>query len=235
MFCQVLTGKQPFPNMRPPELAYHVSSGLRPDKPADAEAIGISKSLWELIQKCWFGDKTRRPQIQEVVAGVGNAADNWHTDMPPSGAEHQEDTVQEDSDELEHGKFLLFSVGPPFLRPAVQLGYSRLIRATGQLPTRVPALCSLVMYTLSWLNKMGRKPPKSAQSPCTNTWTRITVHHLVGFLHRNAKDSGPSSRRSLGSNRSTEHFRRYLWSGMRATCTLCDFPVILSSFWSARS
>ena len=118
-FRQVLTGKQPFPNMRPPELAYHVSSGLRPDKPEDAKAIGISDSLWELIQKCWLGDKTRRPQIQEVMAGVGNAADKWHTDMPPSGAEHREEAVEEDSDELEHGKFSLFPVRLFFLRPSV--------------------------------------------------------------------------------------------------------------------
>jgi len=215
MFRQVLSGKQPFPNMRPPELAYHVSSGLRPDKPADAEAIGISDPLWELIQKCWYGDKTRRPQIQEVVLGVGKAADSWHTEMPPSGAEHREDAAEEDSDELEHGKFSSLPVRPSFLRPSVQLGYSGLTRATGQLSTREPVVCSSTMYTWPPLNQMGRKPMKSIQSSCTNTWTRITARRLVAFLHGNARDLGLSSRRSLGSNRSTEHLPYYLRWGTR--------------------
>jgi len=73
---QVLTGEAPFREFKPLELAYHVSHGARPEKPANAKAIGVSDSLWELIQKCWGDDRTRRPQIQEVVAGVGDAAAN---------------------------------------------------------------------------------------------------------------------------------------------------------------
>ena len=104
--CQVLTGEQPFRDIKPREVAYHVATGVRPGKPVDAETIGISDSLWKLIQKCWDGEKTRRPQIQEVVAGIGDAADNWHADMPPSGTEHREDSApEEESDELKHGEF----------------------------------------------------------------------------------------------------------------------------------
>ena len=227
-FRQVLTGKQPFPNMRPPELAYNVSSGLRPDKPVDAQAIGISDSLWELVQKCWLGDRTRRPQIQEVVVGVGNAADKWRKDMPPSGVEYREDAAEEDSDELEHGKFSFFPVGPLPLRPSVQLGYFRRTRATGQLSARVPVLRSSTIYTLSWLDKMGWKPTRSLQSPCTNTWIRSTLHRLVAFLHGNAKDSGPSSRGFLGASRSDEHFLYYLRCRTRATCIFYNLAVVLS-------
>jgi hypothetical protein len=95
------------------ELAYHVSFGVRPEKPANAETIGISDSLWGLMQKCWEGDRTRRPRIQEAVTGVGDAAASWHTDMPPSGTEHQEDSnAEEDSDELKHSEFLLVPIAP---------------------------------------------------------------------------------------------------------------------------
>ena len=111
---QVLTGEAPFRDFKLLELAYHVSHGARPGKPANAKAIGISDSLWELIQKCWDGDRTRRPQIHEVVVGVGSAAANWRTDMPPSGTEHSEDSVVEESDELMHGEFLLFPTAPSF-------------------------------------------------------------------------------------------------------------------------
>ncbi|KAF9644384.1 kinase-like protein [Thelephora ganbajun] len=103
VILQVLTGELPFRNIKPLELAYHVSSGVRPDRPLNTEVIGISNSLWKLIQKCWDGEKTRRPRVQEVVEGVGNAATNWHTDMPPSVIEQSEDSVaEEDSDELKH-------------------------------------------------------------------------------------------------------------------------------------
>ena len=106
-FWQVLTGDQPFHRIKSTELVYHVSNGLRPEKPENAEAIGISDPLWGLIQKCWDGERTRRPQIQVVVAGVGSAAVNWRTDMPPGGTEHQEEPVSEEpSSDSKHSEFL---------------------------------------------------------------------------------------------------------------------------------
>ena len=106
---QVLTGEQPFRNVKATELAYHVSFGVRPDLPANAESIGISDSLWKLIRKCWEGEKTRRPRIQEVVTGVGRAAAKWHTDMPPSATEYREDSVvSEESGDNKHGESSCF-------------------------------------------------------------------------------------------------------------------------------
>ena len=110
-FREVLTGDQPFHNIRATELVYHVSNGVRPDKPENAEAIGISDPLWELIRKCWDGEKMRRPGIQEVVAGVGNAAANWNKDMPPGGTEHREEPVSEEpSSDSKHSEFLFLIV-----------------------------------------------------------------------------------------------------------------------------
>ena len=58
------------------------------------------------MEKCWRGDKARRPRIQAVVEGVGDAAANWHTEMPPGGTEHQE---EKDSGELDQSEFRLLS------------------------------------------------------------------------------------------------------------------------------
>ena len=58
------------------------------------------------MQKCWDGNPMRRPQIQEVVEGMGNAAANWHVVAPPSPVEYGEDSDEEESDELAHGEFL---------------------------------------------------------------------------------------------------------------------------------
>lgn len=110
-FSQVLTGELPFRNYKAQELAYYVSLGERPKKPLNAEDIGIFDPLWGLIQKCWQGNPSQRPQIQEVVNGVGDASANWNIDMPPSGTDQPEDSfVEEESDELKHGRFPLFLV-----------------------------------------------------------------------------------------------------------------------------
>lgn len=106
MFRQVLTGELPFRNIKPLELTHHMLHGGRPVKPTGAEDIGISNCLWELMEKCWDGDKSQRPLIQEVMEVVGNAATNWLTYMPPGGAEQNEDLVlEEDSDGPRHCAF----------------------------------------------------------------------------------------------------------------------------------
>jgi len=49
-FHQFLTGEAPFREFKPIELAYRVVHGARPGKSANAGGIGISDSLWKLIQ-----------------------------------------------------------------------------------------------------------------------------------------------------------------------------------------
>jgi len=117
---QVLTGEQPFSGIKSIEVAFKISSGFRPAKPENAEAIGISESLWKLIQKCWDSERTRRSQIQEVVEGVADAAANWHVVAPPSITKHGEDTDEEESDELESCEFSSFHILPPVFKPSAQ-------------------------------------------------------------------------------------------------------------------
>lgn len=63
---------------------------------------------------------TQRPGIQEVVKGVGDAAANWHTDMPPSLTEQSEDsTAGQESDG--HGGFPSF---PKQISIVLELFYS---------------------------------------------------------------------------------------------------------------
>ena len=76
------------------------------------------------MKKCWRGDKTRRPRIDEVVKGIDVAAANWHTDMEPSGPEQQEDSFVEDEFDIHHGVSALVSVVVAFvLRLYLQLAY----------------------------------------------------------------------------------------------------------------
>ena len=117
---QVLTGEQPFSGFKTTELASKISSGFRPVRPENAEAIGISESLWRLIQKCWDSERTQRPQIREVVKGVADTATNWHVLTPPSVTKRREDIDQEGSDGPEPCEFSSFHILPPIFRPSVQ-------------------------------------------------------------------------------------------------------------------
>ena len=133
--------------------------------------IGISDSLWKLIQDCWNGKIEQRPQIQEVVKEVGHAADNWHTNMPPSGAEQSEDSlIDEQSDELKHGGFLSFFLfGTNCAQFDLQLVYSNPIEArTHHFPARAPLLCVTTIRPPSGPNELWWRPLTSIMSSCTN-------------------------------------------------------------------
>ncbi|KAF9789247.1 kinase-like domain-containing protein [Thelephora terrestris] len=138
---QVLTGDQPFRNYKPQELAYYVSLGTRPEKPANAKDIGISNALWELMQVCWHRKIEERPQIQEVVEGVKNAAAKWRKEMPPSAPEQREDYVEEESDELRHaGIFESYRSDEPQAPPAeeFEVVYSHLYQEHPPPSTTIP-------------------------------------------------------------------------------------------------
>jgi hypothetical protein len=79
---QVLTGKSPFNYATVHECIHAIIEGVRPEKPKDAEAIGLSAALWELVQACWSEDRTRRPRIRVIVDIVRDAAARWNTPMP---------------------------------------------------------------------------------------------------------------------------------------------------------
>ena len=63
----------PFESTKGLHLVCSIVKGDRPTKPTNAAEIGLSGSLWELLQACWDGDRTRRPRMQYVEAQIGNA------------------------------------------------------------------------------------------------------------------------------------------------------------------
>jgi serine/threonine protein kinase len=92
---QVLTGKNPFHGVRAMEVVSFVITKHRPDKPANASAIGFSDSLWTFTQLCWADDMHSRPVVTEVVTRLGEEAANWRELMPPSGQDEQVGSVLE--------------------------------------------------------------------------------------------------------------------------------------------
>lgn len=62
MTCyEVVTGKYPFDGFKGKVLDEKIKVGERPDLPKD-----LSKDLQNLIEKCWHGDPTERPNFQQI-------------------------------------------------------------------------------------------------------------------------------------------------------------------------
>ena len=59
-----------------------IVNGDRPSKPRNATAIGLSDSLWGLLQACWDGDRSKRPRMQFVEDQINNAAAHWERHRP---------------------------------------------------------------------------------------------------------------------------------------------------------
>ena len=79
---QVLTGLPPFHYM----CAYSpvtavVIDGKRPEKPLNAESLGFSDTLWELVQLCWSESSLARPTAVQLFDDLSIAALTWD---PPS-------------------------------------------------------------------------------------------------------------------------------------------------------
>lgn len=79
---QVLTGKWPFFPKREGEIVHSVISGVRPPKPKNAEEIGITEVVWNLLKECWGEDRMTRPTIVEVLRKFLEVTDERRTTGP---------------------------------------------------------------------------------------------------------------------------------------------------------
>jgi hypothetical protein len=64
---EVFTLQPPFGDSSGARLLCKILDGHRPEIPSNAEAIGLTGPVQELLQKCWLKDPARRPTINGVV------------------------------------------------------------------------------------------------------------------------------------------------------------------------
>ena len=96
---EVLTGFYPFHEQKwtEHELAHNVVTGVRPTKPADAERIGFTDGIWELVQECWDGESTKRPKIDQVLTLLARvAAYSEVVDPTPDKPRERAESVESD-------------------------------------------------------------------------------------------------------------------------------------------
>jgi len=103
---QVLTGRFPFPGLGMAEIVMNAVQGVRPTKPENASAIGLSDPLWSFVQRCWDQETELRPKVAEVVSQLERAAASWGGVMPPCVQVESVVSVPQDpvSDSMAHGK-----------------------------------------------------------------------------------------------------------------------------------
>ena len=64
---EVFTGKIPFGEQKNEAVVLRISQGGRPEMPGNAQAIGLSVEIWNLLESCWRQDPKKRPTMAEVV------------------------------------------------------------------------------------------------------------------------------------------------------------------------
>lgn len=66
---QVFTGAVPFADItdRAGQLVRHVAAGMRPQRPLEAHALGLTDNVWLTMEKCWQGDPGLRPSISRAT------------------------------------------------------------------------------------------------------------------------------------------------------------------------
>ena len=90
---EVYTGRVPFQEELPGMSASRVLKGERPEIPQDAERTGLTREIWEFLERCWHQNPKKRPTMKDVVkkwrrfvdsedAGVVNDARTFPVPVP---------------------------------------------------------------------------------------------------------------------------------------------------------
>ncbi|KAI0723698.1 kinase-like domain-containing protein, partial [Fomitopsis betulina] len=65
---EVFSGHTPYDEHRYDATAqWKILSGVRPERPPHATAMGLSDCVWNLIQRCWHVDRHMRPAADTIV------------------------------------------------------------------------------------------------------------------------------------------------------------------------
>ena len=67
LVIEVFTGKLPFEGQSSSGAANRIFRGDRPPFPQNAENVGFTVQMWELLQGCWDSNPAERPTIGGVV------------------------------------------------------------------------------------------------------------------------------------------------------------------------
>ena len=64
---EVFTGRIPFEKQKNEVVVLRISKGGGPEMPENAQAIGLTLEIWNLLESCWLQDPKKRPTMRDVV------------------------------------------------------------------------------------------------------------------------------------------------------------------------
>lgn len=74
----------------------------RPEKPPNADSLGFSNALWELVQLCWSESSPIRPTAEQLFDDLSPAARTWvHPQVYPIEADTGDTSRTDSSGSLE--------------------------------------------------------------------------------------------------------------------------------------
>jgi len=75
---QVLCGTVPFAEItHPGGVIVAIMKGIRPPEPQGAEALGFTKGLWKIIERCWLANASERRDVKGVLFQLNHATWAW--------------------------------------------------------------------------------------------------------------------------------------------------------------
>ena len=64
---EVFTGRIPFEEQKNEAVVLRISRGGRPEMPENAQAVGLTDEIWNILESCWQQNPKKRPMMDEVV------------------------------------------------------------------------------------------------------------------------------------------------------------------------
>ena len=108
---EVLTGKEPFFNLRRVAAVIHcvLVRGRHPEKPQ-----GFSPDIWEILKRCWEPQPNDRPSLDTVLHFLRDVTQQW-TSLRISFAKHKDMNTETDSNNQPHATVSFSGMLPPSL------------------------------------------------------------------------------------------------------------------------
>ena len=79
MTSQVLCGYHPYVEIQSDILVVNaVMEGVRPEEPEGVMRLGFTKELWGTIERCWLEDRSARPNVEDILSCLNDAAVRWY-------------------------------------------------------------------------------------------------------------------------------------------------------------
>lgn len=67
VIIELFTGNVPFPELKDTAMLCRIMAGKRPPRPEGGRGLGLSDSIWKVVEMCWQEERDKRPTIEFVL------------------------------------------------------------------------------------------------------------------------------------------------------------------------